>query len=73
MFQQQPGQDITQPMNEIFEGLDPNVKAQNLNCMSNLFYWGKPDFRKSARCQVQNILLLVASIILMASMGVKCK
>lgn len=44
-----------------------------MNCISNLFYYGKPDFRKTPRCQVQNILLLVFSIILMVSIGIKCK
>ena len=60
-------------MTQVLDGLDAETRAQNLNCMSNLFYYGKPDFRKSARCQVQNILLLVASVILMASVAIKCK
>ncbi|RPD67384.1 chitin synthase [Lentinus tigrinus ALCF2SS1-7] len=71
LFQQQPGQDITKQLNEVLDGLDSETRAQNMNCISNLFYYGKPDFRKSARCQVQNILLLVASIILMVSIGIK--
>ncbi|EJF62220.1 chitin synthase [Dichomitus squalens LYAD-421 SS1] len=71
LFQQQPGQDITKSLNQILDALDPNTKAQNINCMSNLFFVGKPDFRKDARCQVQNIILLVMSIILMVSIGIK--
>ena len=73
LFQQQPGQDITNQVNQVLATLDTTTKAQNINCMSNLFYVGKPDFRKDARCQVQNILLLVASIILMVSIAVKCE
>ncbi len=73
VFQQQPGQDITKQVNQVLAALDPTTKAQNINCMSNLFFVGKPDFRKDARCQVQNIILLVVSIILMVSIGVKCE
>ena len=73
LFQQQPGQDITESLNRILNSLEPEKRAQNLNCMSNLFFQGKPDFRDSPRCRVQNILLLVISIILMVSVGVKCK
>ena len=73
LFQQQPGQDITKELNSILSGLDTETQEQNMNCISNIGYYGKPDFRKSARCQVQNILLLVVSIILMVSIGVKCE
>ncbi|KAI0758119.1 hypothetical protein C8Q74DRAFT_1452087 [Fomes fomentarius] len=71
LFQQQPGQDITQSMNRILNTLEPQVRDQNLNCISNLFFIGKPDFRKSTRCQVQNILLVMLSIF-MVSVAVKC-
>ena len=73
LFQQQPGQDITKQVNQVLGALDATTKAQNINCMSNLFFIGKPDFRNDARCQVQNVLLLVVSIILMVSIGVKCE
>ena len=73
LFQQQPGQDITKQLNEVLDGLDTDVRKQNMNCISNIGYYGKPDFRKSARCQVQNVLLLVVSIILMVSVAIKCK
>ncbi|KAI0638620.1 chitin synthase [Trametes polyzona] len=71
VFKQQAGQDITKPLNDVLAKLDSTAKEQNMACISNLFYYGKPDFRKSARCQVQNVLLLVVSIILMASVGIK--
>ncbi|KAH9899128.1 chitin synthase-domain-containing protein [Cubamyces lactineus] len=63
--------DITKTLNNVLAGLDTTTCEQNMNCISNLFYYGKPDFRKTARCQVQNILLLVFSIILMVSIGIK--
>ncbi|KAI0774709.1 chitin synthase [Trametes elegans] len=71
VFKQQAGQDITKPLNDVLAKLDTTTKDANMACISNLFYYGKPDFRKTARCQVQNILLLVASIILMVSIGIK--
>ncbi|KAI0650874.1 chitin synthase [Trametes meyenii] len=71
IFKQQPGQDITKSLNTVLASLDSNTRNANMNCISNLFYMGKPDFRNSARCQVQNVLLLVISIILMVSIGVK--
>ncbi|CDO75020.1 Glycosyltransferase Family 2 protein [Trametes cinnabarina] len=71
IFKQQPGQDITKPLNDVLAKLDTTTREQNMNCISNLFYYGKSDFRKTARCQVQNILLLIFSIILMVSIGIK--
>ncbi|KAI0371480.1 chitin synthase [Pilatotrama ljubarskyi] len=71
IFKQQPGQDITKPLNDVLGKLDTTTREQNMNCISNLFYYGKPDFRKTPRCQVQNVLLLVFSIILMVSIGIK--
>ncbi|KAL9638731.1 MAG: hypothetical protein Q9164_001367 [Protoblastenia rupestris] len=37
-----------------------------LNCMNNVFYEGKTDFRDTARCQVNNYILLAFTIILCA-------
>ncbi|EIW61536.1 chitin synthase [Trametes versicolor FP-101664 SS1] len=71
IFKQQPGQDITKPLNNVLAGLDSTTRDQNMQCINNMFYYGEPDFRKDARCQVQNVLLLVFSIILLTSIGVK--
>ena len=73
LFKQRPGQDITKDLNKVLAGLDQNTRDANVNCLQNMFYIGKTDFRKTARCQVQNIILLVFSALLMASMGLKCK
>lgn len=72
VWKQQPGQDITDALNKVLAKLSTDVRDQNMACISNLFFQGKTDFRKTARCQVQNILLLVVSIILMASVAIKC-
>jgi chitin synthase len=73
IFQQQPGQDITKPFNAALAKLDSTTAQENIQCLNNLFYVGKKDFRKEARCQVQNYLLLVASSILVASVAMKCE
>ena len=73
VFQQQPGQDITKPFNAALAKLDSTTAQENIQCLKNMFYVGKTDFRKEARCQVQNYLLLVVSSILVASVAVKCE
>lgn len=73
VFKQQSGQDITKPLEEALAGLNATARAQNENCLNNVFYAGETDFRKSARCLVQNYMLLVFSGIMMASMGMKCE
>jgi len=73
VFKQQPGQDITSSLNSVLDGKDLNFVNQNLDCMKRSFALGIPDFRKTARCQVQNVLLLVFSVILVTSMVLKCE
>ena len=73
IFQQQPGQDITGPLNAALAKLDSTTAQENIQCLKNMFFRGEKDFRKEARCQVQNYLLLVASSILVASVAMKCE
>ena len=40
--------------------------GKTLNCMDNVFYTGKIDFRETAKCQVNNYILLAFTIILCA-------
>jgi chitin synthase len=72
VFKQQAGQDITKPLNAVLAKKDANLVNANINCMKNMFFVGNKDFRKSARCQVQNILLVVVSAILVATIAAKC-
>lgn len=72
LFKERAGQDITKDLNKVLAGLDQDTRDKNVNCLKNMFFVGETDFRKTARCQVQNIILLVFSAILMASMGLKC-
>ncbi|KAJ7230442.1 chitin synthase [Mycena pura] len=71
VFKQQSGQDITKPLNAVLDKMDAATRGSNMECLDNVFYVGNFDFRKTARCQVQNYLLIIASGILMASVGLK--
>jgi chitin synthase len=73
VFKEQPGQDITKSLNSILDGKDLNSVNQNLDCLKNAFSLGGTDFRKSARCQVQNDMLLAFTIIVVTSMVLKCE
>lgn len=73
LFQQQVGQDLTKELNGVLAEMTPDARNQHVACLNNLFYMGETDFRKTARCQVQNWLLVAASAVLMSSMVLKCK
>ena len=73
LFSQRIGQDITKPLEAVLANMDANTRAQNVDCINNVFYIGIVDFRKTPRCQVQNYFLLAASSIIMASMALKCE
>lgn len=73
LFQQSPGQDITKQMDEVLMGLSAEESAANLECLNNAYYFGDTDFRKTAKCLVQNYLLLSFSVIIMLTIVVKCK
>ncbi|KAI0317932.1 chitin synthase-domain-containing protein [Amylostereum chailletii] len=71
VFQQQPGDDITKPLNKALAALDSDTRGKNLECLNNMFYVGQTDFRETPRCQAASVVILVFSIILTASIGVK--
>ncbi|CAO2653426.1 Nn.00g028370.m01.CDS01 [Neocucurbitaria sp. VM-36] len=62
------GQDITE---DFSNQLNSEAQAYNLQCLDNVFYKGKTDFRKSARCKVNDYILLAVSIILCAVIVIK--
>ncbi|KAK3944855.1 putative chitin synthase [Diplogelasinospora grovesii] len=71
-----PGQDITSQWNSIIKSAKGNDTAtasvaNSINCIKNTFYIGIPDFRYSARCQVNNYILLAFSIIICAVILIK--
>ncbi|KDR84455.1 hypothetical protein GALMADRAFT_237329 [Galerina marginata CBS 339.88] len=71
VFQQRSGQDITQPLNVVLNAMNPTTRGAHKACLNNVFLAGEADFRKAARCQVQNYLLIIISAILMASIALK--
>lgn len=65
LVQNNPGQDIT-------KSWGTTVIFQNsLNCMDNAFYSGLVDFRESAKCQVNNYILLGFTVILCSVILIK--
>lgn len=72
VFKQQAGKDITNDLNTALSALNDTYREQNINCLKNNFYVGKTDFRKTARCQVQNYMLIVFTVIIMSSVALKC-
>lgn len=73
IFEQQAGQDITDPLNAVLAKKDEATVQRNMACLNNAFMVGETDFRKSARCQVQNYLLLAFSSVILATIASKCE
>lgn len=73
LFQTSAGQDITKQMTAALAKLSSEDAARHIECLDNAFYVGATDFRETARCTVQNWLLLAFSIILMTTILAKCK
>ncbi|KAH8118887.1 chitin synthase [Phellopilus nigrolimitatus] len=71
VFKERSGQDVTKALNAVLAAKDENTVSANMNCLQNAFFVAENDFRKTPRCQVQNVLLLVFSIILIVTIGAK--
>nr|POE85370.1 chitin synthase 6 [Quercus suber] len=68
IVQNNPGGDITDTWNN---NLNSTTQTNTLNCLDQVFYRGKTDFRQTARCQANNYILLAFTIILCATIVVK--
>ncbi|KAK5121688.1 hypothetical protein LTR85_004860 [Meristemomyces frigidus] len=68
LVQENPGQDLTK---DFSTKLNSTFHANSVNCLDNMFYVGKIDFRDSAKCQVNNYILLAFTIVLCATILVK--
>lgn len=68
LVQSNPGKDISK---EWQNNLNLTTRTNTLNCLKNRFFIGSPDFRDSARCQVNNYILLAFTIILCAVILIK--
>jgi chitin synthase len=68
IIKQNPGTDITQLWQD---QLNYTAGINNFNCLTNAFYVGKPDFRDTPKCQVNNYILLSFTIVLCAVILIK--
>lgn len=67
LVKENPGLDLTSKWEAAYSAANATeqvVYENTLNCFNNAFYVGIPDFRDSFRCQINNYLLLVFTIIL---------
>ncbi|SPO45320.1 chitin synthase 6 [Moesziomyces antarcticus] len=71
LFKSQAGQDITADFTEVMAGFNTTYRGATQACLDNVFYVGKTDFRNTARCEVQNYLLLGFSVLLVATVLAK--
>lgn len=69
LFQGNPGTDVSAAWNAL--SLNATTRANNLDCLRNLFFVGSTDVRETARCQVNNYILLVFTIMICATILVK--
>lgn len=63
--QQYPGTDISDYL-EKWASRDSSAETATRQCLNEVFYIGKTDYRDSARCQANNYILLTFTIILCA-------
>ncbi|OTB03288.1 glycosyltransferase family 2 protein [Hypoxylon sp. CI-4A] len=71
-----PGQDVTENWNNQIADVQGNktalaLKLNSLNCISETFYVGIPDFRYTAKCQANNYILLAFAIVICVVIGIK--
>jgi chitin synthase len=68
LIKENPGLDITKDFNAL---KNVTMRENSRNCFKNAFKAGIPDFRDSAKCQVNNYILLAFTIIVCTVIVVK--
>jgi len=68
IIKRNPGGDISEDWHN---KLNKDTRDKNYQCLTNLFYVGKTDFRNSARCRTNDYILLAFTIVLCAVIGIK--
>lgn len=68
MVKNYAGSDLTQ---RFADRLDPRNMSMNVQCLDTTFFIGITDFRKSAKCKINDYLLLAFTIIIVSVIGVK--
>ncbi|KAJ1581371.1 hypothetical protein NDA11_001953 [Ustilago hordei] len=71
LFKSQAGGDITADFNDVMMTFNETYRGAIQACLDNTFYVGKTDFRNTAKCQVQNYLLLAFSVLLVTTVLAK--
>ncbi|CDU26230.1 chitin synthase 6 [Sporisorium scitamineum] len=71
LFKSQAGGDITRDFESAMSAFNETYRGATQACLDNVFYVGKTDFRNTARCEVQNYLLLAFSVLLVATVLAK--
>ena len=62
------GLDISQ---DFHNKLNDTAQSYNLQCLDNMFYIGKTDFRKTPKCKVNDYILLAVTVVLCAVIVIK--
>ncbi|KAH8725594.1 chitin synthase-domain-containing protein [Phaeosphaeriaceae sp. PMI808] len=68
MVKSKAGKDLAE---DFGNQLNDTAQAYNRQCLDNMFYVGKIDFRNTARCQVNDYILLAVTIILCSVIVIK--
>lgn len=63
-FKKYAGKDASQDWTNLMAKLDPTVRDQNMQCLQNVFYIGRLDYRDSLRCTFVNYLLLSFAVLM---------
>ncbi|KAJ9479525.1 putative Chitin synthase 3 (putative) [Pseudozyma hubeiensis] len=71
LFRAQAGSDITGDFEDAMSSFNQTYRGAMQACLDNVFYVGKTDFRNTARCEVQNYLLLAFSVLLVTTVLAK--
>ncbi|EST05335.1 DEK, C-terminal [Kalmanozyma brasiliensis GHG001] len=71
LFKAQAGSDITGDFETAMSAFNETYRGATQACLDNVFHVGKTDFRETARCEVQNYLLLAFSVLLVTTVLAK--
>lgn len=71
LFKSQAGSDITADFEDAMSTFNQTYRGATQACLDNVFYVGRTDFRDTARCEVQNYLLLAFSVLLVTTVLAK--
>ena len=64
LFDAQAGGDISHDYANVLNGMPSEQRTQTQQCLDNVFYVGKSDFRLTAKCETQNYILLSFSVLI---------